>query len=119
MNSQNQFLLYTAPDGAVKVEVFFKDETAWLTQKALAELFGVDRSVITKHLRNIFKEGELAQDSSMCKSCTCCRRRQKLPNPLLQPRCHHWPDGGGTDLRVCRCGQDLHGPDDLEARAGR
>jgi hypothetical protein len=63
MSGQNQFLLYTAPDGAVKVEVFFKDETVWLTQKALAELFGVDRSVITKHLRNIFKEGELSEDS--------------------------------------------------------
>ena len=63
MSSDNQFLLYTAPDGAVKVDVFLKDETLWLTQKALAELFGVDRSVITKHLRNIFKEGELAEDS--------------------------------------------------------
>lgn len=37
MSDQNQFLLYTAPDGAVKVAVFFKDETVWLTQKALAE----------------------------------------------------------------------------------
>lgn len=36
MSGENQFLLYTAPNGAVKVEVFFKDETAWLTQKALA-----------------------------------------------------------------------------------
>ena len=41
MNEQNQFLFYTAPNGAVRVEVFFKDETVWLTQKALAELFGV------------------------------------------------------------------------------
>ena len=41
MSEQNQFLLYTAPDGAVKVDVYFKDETVWLTQKALAELFGV------------------------------------------------------------------------------
>ena len=40
MNDQDRFLLYTAPNGAVKVDVFFKDETAWLTQKALAELFG-------------------------------------------------------------------------------
>ena len=63
MSGHNQFLLYTAPDGAVKVEVFYQDETVWLTQKALAELFGVDRSVITKHLRNIFKEGELSEDS--------------------------------------------------------
>ncbi|HJX63569.1 MAG TPA: virulence RhuM family protein [Polyangia bacterium] len=63
MSTPSQFLLYTAPDGAVKVDVFFKDETVWLTQKALAELFGVDRSVITKHLRNIFKERELAEES--------------------------------------------------------
>lgn len=41
MSTPNQFLLYTASDGAVKVEVFFKDETVWLTQKALAELFRV------------------------------------------------------------------------------
>ena len=37
MSGPNQFLLYTAPDGAIKVEVFFRDETVWLTQKALAE----------------------------------------------------------------------------------
>ncbi len=63
MSEQNQFLLYTAPDGAVKVDVFFKDETVWLTQKALAELFGVKRPAITKHLGNIFSTGELAEDS--------------------------------------------------------
>ena len=63
MNNQNQFLLYTAPGGAVKVDVFLKDETVWLTQKALAELFGVKRPAITKHLRNIFSSSELAEDS--------------------------------------------------------
>jgi len=57
------FILYTAPDGAVKVDVFFKAETVWLTQKALAELFGVKRPAITKHLLNIFATGELAEDS--------------------------------------------------------
>jgi hypothetical protein len=63
MSDQNQFLLYTAPHGAVKVDVFFKDETVWLMQKALAELFGVKRPAITKHLGNIFSTGELAEDS--------------------------------------------------------
>jgi hypothetical protein len=63
MSSQNQFLLYTAPDGAVKVEVFFKDETVWLTQKALADLFGVKVPAINKHLKNIFDEGELVEAS--------------------------------------------------------
>lgn len=63
MSDQNQFLLYTAPNGAVKVEVFYKDETVWLTQKALAELFGVQRPAITKHLGNIFATGELVEDA--------------------------------------------------------
>jgi len=63
MSDQNQFLLYTAPDGAVKVDVFFKDETVWLTQKALAELFGVQVPGINKHLKNIFDSGELVEDS--------------------------------------------------------
>ena len=63
MNGNQQFLLYTAPDGAVKVEVFFKDETAWLTQKALAELFGVKVPAINKHLKNIFGSGELVENA--------------------------------------------------------
>jgi hypothetical protein len=59
----NQFLLYTSPDGAVKVDVFFKGETTWLTQKALAELFGVQVPAINKHLKNIFDTGELVEAS--------------------------------------------------------
>ena len=63
MSEPSQFLLYTAPDGAVKVEVFFKEETVWLTQKALADLFGVKVPAINKHLKNIFASGELVEDS--------------------------------------------------------
>jgi len=48
-----QFMLYTAPDGAVRVDVFFKEETVWLTQKAMAELFGVKVPAIAKHLATI------------------------------------------------------------------
>jgi hypothetical protein len=63
MSNQNQFLLCTAPDGAVKVNVFLKNETVWLTQKSLAELFGVKVPVINKHLKNIFDSGESAEAS--------------------------------------------------------
>ena len=63
MNENQQFLLYTAPDGAVKVEGFFKGETVWLTQKALAEMFGVKTPAVNKHLKNIFESGEMAEDS--------------------------------------------------------
>jgi hypothetical protein len=67
VSDNNQFLLYTAPDGAVKVEVFLKDETVWLTQKALAELFGVKVPAINKHLKNIFDSGELTRESTVSK----------------------------------------------------
>ncbi|NNM80871.1 MAG: virulence RhuM family protein [Gallionella sp.] len=67
MNDQSQFLLYTAPNGAVKVDVYFQNETAWLTQKALAELFGVQVPAINKHLKNIFESGELSREATVSK----------------------------------------------------
>ena len=71
MNPENpdkhQFLLYAAPDGAVKVDVFFKDESVWLTQKAMAELFGVKIPAVNKHLRNIFESGELNEAATVSK----------------------------------------------------
>jgi len=61
MELQNSnFVLYTDDNGNVKVEVFLQNETLWLTQKAMAELFGVQRPAITKHLKNIFDTGELS-----------------------------------------------------------
>lgn len=59
----SNFLFYTGNNGKINVEVFIKDETVWLNQKAMAELFNVERSVITKHLGNIFKEGELMENA--------------------------------------------------------
>ena len=61
LEKQGEFLLYKAQDGAIKVDVFFQDETVWLTQKTLAELFGVQRPAITKHLKNIFASNELEE----------------------------------------------------------
>lgn len=63
MSDPSQFILYTAPNGAVKVDVYFQNETAWLTQKALAELFGVQVPAINKHLKNIFDSGELKESA--------------------------------------------------------
>lgn len=60
---ESEFLLYTAPDGAVKVGVLFQGESAWLTQKALAELFGVGVPAVSKHLKNIFGSAELVEDA--------------------------------------------------------
>ncbi|OFX20042.1 MAG: cell filamentation protein Fic [Bacteroidetes bacterium GWA2_31_9] len=57
------FLLYTSPNGNVKIEVILNNETVWLTQKAIAQLFGVNVPAISKHLKNIFECGELIENS--------------------------------------------------------
>jgi hypothetical protein len=62
--SFHEVLLYTTPNGKVKVEMYLQNETIWLTQQKIADLFGVDRSVVTKHLLNIFSEGELKKEAT-------------------------------------------------------
>lgn len=59
----SEILLYTTPNGGVRIEVYIVDETVWLTQKAIAALFGVQRPAITKHLKNIFESGELREEA--------------------------------------------------------
>jgi len=89
-DNQTNFLLCTGNDGKINVEVFLKDETVWLTQKAIGELFGKERSVITKHLKNIFTSGELEEKSNVQKmhfsqifsSCNSLSDRKKLRETL-------------------------------------
>lgn len=63
----NQIAFYQSPDGSVNIEVLYAEENIWLTQKKIAELFDVERSVITKHLKNIFFESELDKESVSAK----------------------------------------------------
>jgi hypothetical protein len=64
---QHEILLYTTPDGTVRVEVAFEDETFWLTQKRMAELFGVSVPTVNHHLREIYKSNELNEISTIRK----------------------------------------------------
>ena len=63
----SEILLYNTPNGSVKVEVLLQNETIWLSQVKIAELFGVERSVVTKHLKNIFDSKELDPNSVRAK----------------------------------------------------
>ncbi|MBA4410694.1 MAG: virulence RhuM family protein [Bacteroidota bacterium] len=63
MNSQSEILFYTADDGKTKLQVRLEDDTVWLTQKQIAELFDKGRVTITEHIKNVFTEGELNEDS--------------------------------------------------------
>ena len=62
MTNEIQFLLYNLPEEEGKVQVIIKDETIWSTQKAISQLFGVGVPAISKHLKNIFEEGELMKE---------------------------------------------------------
>ena len=70
MDREIQFLLYNMPEDSGKVQVVIKDETIWCTQKAMAQLFGVGVPAVSKHLKNIFEEGELIADSVISKKET-------------------------------------------------
>ena len=69
-NNQTEIILYKTEDGRIKVDTIFQDETIWLTQVQMSELFCVDRSVITKHLKNIFVDNELDKKSVVANFAT-------------------------------------------------
>jgi len=64
---RGEVLVYETPDGEVRVDVRLDRDTVWLSQEQMAELFGQERSVVTKHVRNVFKEGELEPEAVRAK----------------------------------------------------
>lgn len=64
---ESEIIFYSTPQGNVRIEILFQDETFWLSQQKIADLFGVERSVVTKHLGNIYKEGELDEKATSAK----------------------------------------------------
>ena len=67
MPKEMDFLIYSLPEESLRVDVIVKDETIWLSQKGMAELFGVGTPAINKHLSNIYKDGELTEDATISK----------------------------------------------------
>ena len=74
MNQESQILFYTTPQGNINISVRFVNETFWLTQKAMATLFGVEVPAISKHLKNIYYERELTEDTTISKMETVVNR---------------------------------------------
>lgn len=67
---QSSIILYQTEDGRTRVDVQFKGETAWLSLNQMAELFQRDKSVISKHIKNAFAEGELREEATVAKFAT-------------------------------------------------
>ena len=74
MGNEIQFILYQLPDEEGKIQVAIKDETIWATQKAMAQLYDIDKSGISRHIANILKEGELQQKTTVAKIATVVNR---------------------------------------------
>jgi len=72
MDNQNKgnIIIYQTDDGLTKVDVKFENETVWLTQEQMAELFQRDKSVISRHIKNIFEEGELLKEAVVANFAT-------------------------------------------------
>lgn len=70
MENKSEIIMYTTSDGITKVNVTFEDETAWLSLDQMAELFQRDKSTISRHIKNIFEEGELLQTAVVAKFAT-------------------------------------------------
>ena len=66
----SQFLVYRTEDGKLKIDVRFEGDTVWLSLNQLAELFQRDKSVISRHIKNVFEEGELRTEGTVAKSAT-------------------------------------------------
>ena len=73
MNENNQIIIYQTEDGQTQVDVRMENDMVWLTQAQMAELFQKDRTVITRHINNVFKEGELNQEEVCAKNAHTTR----------------------------------------------
>ena len=105
MQKDLQFLLYTTPSEDIKINAVIKDETLWLTQKAMAELFGVQAPAINKHLKNIFEEGELDEKVVISKmEITTPHGADGLSTPVQTTRKTTWDyRHGRTPLTAVCC----------------
>lgn len=84
MNNQSQIELYQTEDGTSEVEVRFNQDSAWLSIQQMSDLFGRDKSVISRNLKNIFESGELAKDATVAKNATVQIEGKRIVNREIE-----------------------------------
>ncbi len=67
-NNNSSLVIYKSEDGAIQLDVKLENETVWLTQSQMSQLFGVDRTVVVRHIRNIYKDEELQEEATCAKN---------------------------------------------------
>lgn len=86
----SEMMIYTTEDGLTKIETTFDGDTVWLSADQMAELFQRDKSTISRHIKNIFTEGELVRDSVVAKFATTATNRENLSGWILQSWCDYF-----------------------------
>ena len=93
-SNNDNMLIYQSADGKIKIDVRFERETLWLSLGQMATLFGRDKSTISRHVKNVFEEGELSPEATVANFATVQaegnRKRGCQKYRLLQPRCYHF-----------------------------
>jgi hypothetical protein len=111
MDNQFEFMMYRSAEEDVSVNALIRDETIWLTQKAMGELFGVDKSTISRHLKNIFQEGELDEKVVVAEIATTTQHGAIAGK---FPLCNCGTDGGRDCLHEGRQRKRTYGADNME-----
>lgn len=75
-DNNDNMLIYQSADGNIKIDVRFEKETVWLSLDQMATLFGRDKSTISRHVKNVFEEGELPPEANSCKFCNSSSGRK-------------------------------------------
>ncbi|MDR1544778.1 MAG: cell filamentation protein Fic, partial [Prevotellaceae bacterium] len=70
MNNQSEIIIYQSTDGQTKIDVRMENETVWLSLDKMAQLFQRDKSTVSRHIKNVFEEGELDENSTVAKFAT-------------------------------------------------
>lgn len=83
MDNNGEIIIYQADDGLTHIEVKMEDETVWLTQAQLVQLYQTSKSNVSEHIKHIFEEGELEEKAVVRKFRTTARRRKKLQYNVL------------------------------------
>jgi hypothetical protein len=84
MEEHNNFLLYKNQEGNITVDVLIQNETIWLTINQMAELFDIDKSGISRHIKNVFDTGELIQEATVAKIATVQNEGDRVVNRKLE-----------------------------------
>ena len=103
-NTQNnsEMVIYTTADGLTKIETTFDGDTVWLSLDQMAELFQCDKSTISRHIKNVFLEGELQREAVVAKFATTASdgKIYQEEGSKQNPLCGSWPNGGRGDLHT-------------------